>query len=64
MEGADCDDAVPPVDCDGTGAGDKAAAAGDAAVAVAASVEGEVPPASFDFLAQAAHQLARGGSCR
>ena len=34
MEGADCDDAVPPVDWDGTGAGDKAAAAGDAAVAV------------------------------
>ncbi len=63
MEGADYDDAVPPVDCDGTG-GDKAAAAGDATVAVAASDEAEVLPASFDFLAREAHQVARGGSCR
>jgi len=64
LEGSDCDDAVPPVVFDGTGAGDKAAAAGDAAVAVAASDEAEVLPASFDFSAQAAHQVARGGSCR
>lgn len=55
MGGADYDAAAPPVDM--------VVADGAAAVAVAATDEAAVLPASFEFWPQVADQVA-GGSCR